>query len=377
MTLAAAMMLCTTLSAQTDARRLATQLEQGGQTAEAAAAWKAIAEQHPGEAEPWAHVGQLEARQEHYAESIRAYRKALAIAPSMPGLRPNLGLSYFKNGDYHEAIAMFAPLLKASPQDEKLNLLAGMSYYGLGGYAAAIPFLQRAAAHDQNNLTLQLTLAHSCLFAKQFPCVLDAYHKMVALNAESAEADMLAGEALDAMHEDVAAMREMEAAVKANPKEPNVHFALGYLRWKKGQYAGAAEEFEAELSNGPQHAQAMRYLGNCDLQMNKLDEAQALLEKVIRLDPANGMEHRDLGFVYAEKQRNEDAVRELRAAARLTPKDVSVHYRLGRLYKSMGKTTEAKAELIKAATLNKQADEELLKVMSAAPGKNSGSGPAK
>lgn len=362
-------MLGATVLAQTDTRQSATDLERTGQPAAAAAAWRRFAEAHPSEAEPWAHVGQLEARQEHYAESIRAYRKALAIAPEMPGLRPNLGLSYFKSGNYREAITMFAPLLKANPEDEKLNLLTGMSHYGLNEYAAATPFLQRAAAHDETNLPLQLTLAHSCLFAKQFPCVLDTYHKIVALNAGSAEAAMLAGEALDAMHEDVAAMREMEAAVKANPKEPNVHFALGYLRWKKGQYPGAAEEFQAELVNEPQHAQAMRYLANCDLQMNKLDEAQELLEKVIRLDPANGMEHRDLGFVYAEKQRNGDAARELQEAAKLTPRDVSVHYRLGRLYRTLGKPTEAKAELEKAASLNKQADDELLKVMSSAPTK--------
>jgi tetratricopeptide (TPR) repeat protein len=298
----------------------------------------------------------------------------MAIAPTMQALRPNLGLSYFKNQDYREAIAMFGPLLKENPRDERLNLLTGMSHYGLGEYQAATPFLQIAAAQDEQNLTLLLTLAHSCLFAKQFPCVLDSYHKMVALNAESAEADILAGEALDEMHEDVAATREFEAAAKQNPKEPNVHFGLGYLRWKHGQYTQAAPEFEAELANEPQHAQAMRYLGNCYLQMNRLDDAQATLKKAIRIEPANGMEHRDLGFVYSEQGHNEDALHELQEAVRLAPKDVSIHYRLGRLYRTMGKNAEAKAELATAATLNKEADEGLIKAMSMAPAKRGDAG---
>ena len=32
----------------------------------------------------------------------------------MPGLRLNLGLAYFKNGDYKQAIAIFEPELKRS-----------------------------------------------------------------------------------------------------------------------------------------------------------------------------------------------------------------------------------------------------------------------
>jgi tetratricopeptide (TPR) repeat protein len=352
---------------QSDPKQAAIALERQGRNAEAETAWRAIAVQHANDAEPWAHLGLLEARQEHYDEAIHNYRKALALAPSMPGLRLNLGLSYFKNGTYREAIAMFAPLLTATPDDARLNLLTGMSHYGLGEYAAATPFLRKAAEHDDTNLTLELTLAHSCLLSRQYPCVLDAFHRIVTLNAESAEADMLAGEALDEMHETVAATREFQAAVKANPKEPNGHFGLGYLLWKQGQYAEAAPEFEAELANVPQHAQAMRYLADCYVQTSRLDEAEALLKKVIALDSANAMEHRDLGIVYAEKQRNDDALRELQQAERLAPRDVNVHYRLGRLYRTLGRNAQAKAELEKAATLNKEADQGLLKVMSTAP----------
>ncbi len=353
--------------AQSDSRQAAMALEKQGRNAEAETAWHIVAAQHPGDAEPLAHLGLLEARQEHYAEAIRNYRKALALAPSMPGLQLNLGLAYFKKGDYREAIATFAPSLKANPDDERLTLLTGMSHYGLGEYTEATPFLKKAADRDDKNLTLQLTLAHSCLFSKQYHCVLDAYHRIVALDAQSAEAAMLAGEALDEMHEPVAAIREFEAAERANPKEPNVHFGLGYLLWKKGQYPEAATEFQAELVNEPQHTQAMRYLANCYLKTNRLDDARALLEKVIAQEPANAMEHRDLGFVYAEDQQNQDAIRELQKAESLAPKDVSVHYRLGRLYRTLGKNAEAKAELDKAASLNKETDEGLLKVMSTAP----------
>ena len=88
----------------------------------------------PSNPEPYAHLGLLEARQEHYPDAIRYYRKAFALAPAMPGLRLNLGLAYFKKGDYKQAIAMFEPVLKQKPDDQQLNILMGMSHYGLAQY---------------------------------------------------------------------------------------------------------------------------------------------------------------------------------------------------------------------------------------------------
>ena len=352
---------------QVDPRQSAISLEQQGRNPEAEAAWQTVSKQQPSNPEPYAHLGLLEARQEHYPEAIGYYRKALALAPAMPGLRLNLGLAHFKNGDYKQAIAIFEPELKQRPDDQQLNILIGMSHYGLAQYAAASPYLKRAAKSDPKNLALLLTLAHSCLFSGQYPCVLDSFHQIVALNAESAEAYMLMGEALDEMKDHEGAIREFRAAEKVNPKELNVHFGLGYLLWTKGQYPEAAAEFQAEIDNDPQHLQAMLYLGDSEIQMSRPNDARPLLEKVAFLSPASGMAHRDLGIIYADQDRQQDALTEFQAAIKITPNDVNAHYRLARLYRLMGKTAEAKAEFDKAASLNKAEDERLLKVMSTIP----------
>ena len=54
----------------------------------------------------------------------------------------------------------------------------------------------------------------------------------------------------------------------------------------------------------------------------------------------------------------------------LAPSDVNVHFRMGRLYRSMGRNAEAKVELEKASSLNKAANEGLLKMMSGMSGKD-------
>jgi tetratricopeptide (TPR) repeat protein len=175
---------------------------------------------------------------------------------------------------------------------------------------------------------------------------------------------MIAGEALDEMKDNEGSTKMFRTAVKANPKEPNAHFGLGYLLWTQKQYPEAATEFQAELANDPQHAQSMVYLGDTYLQLNRAEEAKPLLAQGVQLDSTLWLADLDLGIIDSDAGRNADALRELETAARLKPDEVNVHWRLGRLYRTMGRKDEAKAELDKASNLNKAADEDLYKKMS-------------
>jgi tetratricopeptide (TPR) repeat protein len=367
--------ICVSQTATTAAgeRQTAIAAEQQGDYVEAEIAWRAFSKTHPSNAEPYAHLGFLEAKQEHYEQAVPLYRKAFALDPKMPGLRLNLGLSLFKSGAMKDAIQTLTPLLKetpaSSPEAQRLDVLIGMSHYGLGEYARAIPYLKQATAHDTQSLWLRLALAQSCLASKQFPCVLDVYREILALNAESAEADMLAGEALDEMRDHAGAIREFQAAAKADPKMPNVHFALGYMLWTQNHIEEAAKEFSAELANTPDHPQALVYLADVDLKLDDTTDALTLGEKGIRLDPSIALGHLDLGLVYASLGRQTEALREMKIAEEQTPNDQNVHWRLARYYKDLGKAAEAKAEFDKTRSLQKAADESVFKKLEEAQAK--------
>lgn len=349
------------------ARQHALALEQRGSTAEAEQAWQAIAEAEIASrerAEAYAHLGVLEAQQQHLTKAIAYYREAFNFDPELPGLQMNLGLALFKANDFRGAIKPFGVELRRHPGDQRLMILLGMAHYGMADYLVAIPYLQQAAANDPQNLPLRLTLAHSCLWSRQYPCVMEAYKQILALNGESAEADMLAGEALDAGGDFTGAAEQFRAAGKASPKEPNVHFGLGYLLWKQSQLGPAAKEFEAELGNDPDHVEARAYLGDCYVQLSDFTTALPQLEKVA--EQPSGMIHRDLGIVYANLGRNSEAEAELRKAIALDPNDVAPHWRLGKLYQSMGRRDEAKAEYTAASAMNKESEEALSDKIAAA-----------
>jgi len=353
--------------AQTPDISTALALEQQGKTTDAERVWQAIVEADPKNAEALAHLGLLEARQEHYDAAIEFDRKALSINPDVPGLQLNLGLALFKAARFSEAIPAFQTELRKHPGDQRLTILIGMSHYGMGDYLVAIPYLQQAAAHDADNLAIRLTMAHSCLWSKQYQCVLDVGKEILALNPDSPEADMLAGEALDEQGDLDGAIAQFRAAVKANSKEPNAHFGLGYLLWKQSKYAEAAEQFKAETDNDPSQVQAHAYLGNSYLQLEQFDKAEPELLAAIGGDPKLMMAHRDLGIVYSQTGRNDLAVKALEQALGLDNQDSSTHFHLARIYRSMGRIDEAKAESAAASRLNKQAAEALTQKVNSPP----------
>lgn len=250
------------------ARVQALALESKGQNAEAEEVWSSIANADPRNPEALAHLGLLEARQEHYEAAIDYYRRAVALNPGLPGLQMNMGLSLFKAAQFPDAIRIFSSEIKKHPGDLRLTILLGMAHYGMKDYLVADPYLRRATEQDPQGVPLRLTLEHSCLSSKQYSCVLEVHKEILALNAESAEADMTAAEAFDQLHDSANAGKQLQAALTINPNEPNAHFALGYLLWTQNKWADALSEFKQELENDPKHAMAQVYLADSQQEMS-------------------------------------------------------------------------------------------------------------
>jgi tetratricopeptide (TPR) repeat protein len=239
----------------------------------------------------------------------------------------------------------------------------------LGEFGAAVPYLKKAAKSDQKNLGFRMALAQSCLSSKQYQCVLDVYREIVDLNAESAEADMLAGEAQDEMLNTEGAIEQFRAAAKADPKVPNVHFGLGYLLWKQSKFDEAAQEFKAELANIPDSTQAITFLADCYIQFGKPAEARPLAEKAIQLDPTIAKAHLELGIIYSGDGRKQDALKEFQTAVKLAPEVADAHWRLARLYQAMGRKEEAKVEFEKTSSIHKAENDTIVTQLKAAQDK--------
>ncbi len=338
-------------------------LDRQGRYADAAQAWRVATEHDPKDAAAFASLGLDLARLGKYPEAVTAYRKALRLDPHILGLQLDLGLALFKQGKLDEAIPPLRQAVAAAPQSEQAAILLGMSYYGTQHFAQALPYLHAAVNRSPGNLEMRGVLAQSCLYAKQYNCTLEQYKQILAANPDSAQAHMLAGEALDGMNQTAQAIAEFQAAEKAAPTEPNVHFGLGYLLWKQHRYQEAAEEFRKEIVNEPMHAQALAYLGDTEMKLEHTADAEAILRRAVHQVGATQLAWLDLGIVLAGQGKNDEAAADFQQAIQLDPNRVDAHWRLARLYQATGKTAQARAEFAKARALHEKEDKSLVQQM--------------
>ncbi|HCT61259.1 MULTISPECIES: tetratricopeptide repeat protein [Acidobacterium] len=340
-------------------RQQALALEQQGQFAQAESIWHTLLTQNAKNVEACAHLGLDEARTQNYPEAIQYYRRALALDPSLHGLRLDLALSYFKMGKFPQAIPLLAEELHQHPGDLRLTILLGMAHYGAQQYDKVVPYLKAAAAKEPQSAAIRLPLAQACLWSRQFECVLTTYKQILALNADSAEADMLAGEAYSAQSNTPAAIRQFRAAIQANPNLPQEHFGLGYLLWTQRNYAEAEEQFRDELRISPDDGQSLAYLGDTLMHLGKSDEARASLERAMVLKSSLELAHLDLGILDVNAGHDSAAVAEFHAAIQINPKSTDARWRLARLYQKMGQHQKAAAEFAIVSKMKRESAQSL------------------
>ncbi len=107
------LLCCAIVAAQAPNASDAISLQQQGRLADAETAWRTVWRRSK-DAAAFASLGVVLSREQKYSEAETAYKKALALDPTLPGIQLNLGLAEFKLGRFAAAIP---PLKAALAQD--------------------------------------------------------------------------------------------------------------------------------------------------------------------------------------------------------------------------------------------------------------------
>lgn len=359
--------LLATAWAQANTPADAIALEQKGNLSQATEAWRSFIAAHPQDASAYASLGVVLAKQQKYPEAVTAYKKALSLDPRLPGIELNLGLAEFKQGHFRAAIVPLKAVVAKDTGNFQARTILGLSFYGDKQFAKAIETLKVVVQANPGNAELQQVVAQSCLWSGQYQCALDGFQQILRTQPNSAAAHVLIGEALDGLGMTPEAIAEFKLAAQVAPHEPNVHFGLGFLYWKSQDYEKAREEFQAELANDEDSAQAWAYLGDTEMKLGDREKAASDLNKAIQLRSDIRLAYIDRGILLSEENKHKDAIADFRKAIALDPGQPDAHYRLARAYQALGESSEAEKEFALARQLRQELDTRLTPKMSSAP----------
>jgi adenylate cyclase len=201
----------------------------------------------------------------------------------------------------------------------------------LDGYSDAIRLFEQALALDPNSPEAQALLASTLA------------NRTLDQSIDTKDADLKRADQL------------VSRVLAANPDYVPGHYAQGSIYRARGQWAAAAQEYEAIIARNDSEANALHFLGQCRLFTGAIDEVIPLEQKAIHLDPLDpqiAYKYARIGLVYLLQSRADDAVVWLEKARYANPKLPFVRPWLAAAYGLKGDKEDAAAELEEARKLS-------------------------
>lgn len=296
-------------------------------------------------------------QQGKFDEAITQLDALAAKQPDSKGLSHELGLVYYKKGDYPKAAASFKKALEEEPGDNEAVQLLGLSYYLAGRPAEAIGPLEKVQTwFPSANVDASYILGMCYIQTKDYPSARKSFAKMFAVPADSAASYLFTARML--LRQDFAPIAEEYAkkAVELDPKLPLAHSLLGEIYLYKSRIQEATEQFQKELELNPGDAAVYYKLADAYTRAQKYEEAEKLLQRSIWLDATSTGPFILMGKVLEKKGEPLLAARALQRALAMDPNNPIPHHLLGQAYRDLGRTEDAERELKLSEQLQNRGD---------------------
>lgn len=305
----------------------AWQLQQAGDYAAAADAYRAFLKVHPDEAGARSNLGASLVMLGRYDEAIDEYQKAEKLLPGDSRIGMNLALAYEKSGRLREASQKLATLHAAAPQERQITLLLADCALQSGDYDRVIELLQPVEREDPSDLATAYMLGTALLRTQRIDEGQVLLDRIVS-HGDSAEARFLAGTQLFEKGDYPAAVNRLSSAAQLNPKLPQLQSFLGLALLNTGDPTGAAAAFRRELAENRADLAANLALGQILIVSKKYTDALPLIQTALRGHPESIEAKLALGECLSGAGKLREARESLQAVTRASPDSLEAHREL-------------------------------------------------
>jgi tetratricopeptide (TPR) repeat protein len=313
-----------------------------------------------------ANLGVIHMRRNQWGGALTEFKTAERLAPKVAGIRLNIGLVYFRESDYRAAIPPLESVVRDEPNSLQPRYLLGLCYFLAERYSQAVGALQPLWEKESSNLSYLYIVSIAADKTGKQALENQAAARMLEVGGNSPEVHLLIGKADLARQANESAMKELQAAAKANPRLPFVHFYLGIAYRRLNKFAPAKQEFRQDLTLDPNIAYTYDELGIVCSDLGQDQQAREYFREALRLNARLASSYYGLARIDFQEKRYEEAWSALAHAGKLDPHSASVHYLRGEILLGMGRRAESQSEFKMAARMQKTVRDQLLRDISGA-----------
>lgn len=272
--------------------------------------------------------------------------------PSRPEIGRELGIAYYRKGDFLQATTLLQPAFTRHPEDVDVAQLLGLAYYLSGRPAEAIPPLERLRASDSRaNIDAAYVLSLCYALNREFDKARSAFASLYGVPSDSAAAHVIFAAMLVRQGLDPVAEQEAGTALALNAGISLGHYVLGEVAMYRADYEKALAEFQDEIRLNPAFAPARTRAADAESHLGRHLDAEVESERSMWLDSTSSESLIVLAKALLSQGRTEQAERTLLRALALDPNSYTAHFLLGQVYRQLGKAAMADREFKLAAQI--------------------------
>lgn len=269
---------------------------------------------------------------------------ALQLEPDRPAVRYSAGFTLFRSGKYDEARKELESAVALQPTLEDATRLLGRVLMRQGNIEAGMEQFNKALAIRPNSVTLYSEMGLALYNASRFKEALAAFEKAIALAPNSSVVLTQAGAASQMAGDNAKALEFYQRSTAIQPRAETFS-SMGTIYYGQGEFAKAANAYEAALLIRPLGATTHRNLGDAYTRLGRKDDARRAYQQAVAraqaevaVSPSDARALARLAVYQAKAGDDGAARRSLAAAEQLAAQDEQVQLRAGVVHALAGRT---------------------------------------
>lgn len=285
-------------------------------------------------------------------EGIDAIRQAIAHSGNVASYHSNLGEIYRQDGNHADAINSLNRALELDPDNFHAHNNLGIVRFESGAYEQAVEAYRKAIALHPAFPEAYNNLGNALRKVGELDEASEAYHAALALRETYPEAYNNLGTLLREQHKPDQAEVAIRKAISLNPRYLEAHNNLASIYHSEERDVDALRQLAEALKLEPQNARSLLLTARIQAKRNAYDLAEKACLFVLDKEPGNGEALTVLGSIKHELDKFDEALALMEQAVACDPPSSEAHYFYGICLKSVGRLEEAKEQLLKGLDLN-------------------------
>jgi predicted Zn-dependent protease len=285
------------------------------------------------------------------ALAVPYLQAAFAHDPASYDTGYDLAVAAIQAKEFETAIATAKDLIRQGHDTSELENIFAEALAATGEINSAIEAYKKAIKLDPQDENNYLDFTSLCIDHRAFEDGMEVITLGLEIHPKSERMMFMRGVLQASQNEMELAEKDFQEASLLAPQQSLGIVGLGSIYLEQGHSEEAVQVIRARLRQKPEDASLLYLLGENLMRSGALpgqpaySEAQAALEKSVKLNPGLCLPHISLGSIYMEEARYADAAVQFEQARAIDPTEKSSYSHLAVAYRRLGQPEKASEAL--------------------------------